>query len=186
MKLNEILELSPVIAAIKDENGLEECLKTDCNMIFILYGTIYNIAEIVDRIKQQGKTAIVHMDFIAGLSSKETVVEFIQKMTRADGIISTKPHLVKKGKEIGLISIQRTFLVDSIALNTLKKQIELTCPDAIEIMPGIMPSILRKVREYTNIPIISSGLLSDKKDVVSAISAGADAVSTTKQELWYI
>lgn len=186
MELNDLIEGSPIIAAIKDENGLAECLKTECSIIFILYGAIYNIGEIVERIKQQGKTAIVHMDFIAGLSSKDAVVDFIQKMTQADGIISTKPNLVKKGKSMGLIAIQRTFLVDSIALSTLKKQIELTSPDAIEIMPGIVPGILKKVREYTTIPIIASGLLSEKKDVVSAISAGADAVSTTRQELWYI
>jgi glycerol-3-phosphate responsive antiterminator len=53
-------------------------------------------------------------------------------------------------------------------------------------MPGVMPKILKVIREYTNMPLIAGGLLSDKKDVMAAFAAGADAVSTTRQELWYV
>lgn len=77
----EILMDSPVIAAIKDANGLEECLTTECQVIFILYGNVCNIGDIVKKIKDQGKTAIVHMDLIAGLSSKEVSVDFIKQTT---------------------------------------------------------------------------------------------------------
>ena len=70
---------------------------------------------------------------IQGLSTKKVAVDFIAHNTKADGIISTKNVLVEYAKEIGLFAIQRTFVVDSIALNTLKKQIELFRPDAVEI-----------------------------------------------------
>lgn len=62
----EILIDSPVIAAIKDEQGLVECLKTECQVIFILFGNVCNIGEIVKKIKDGGKTAIVHMDLLQG------------------------------------------------------------------------------------------------------------------------
>ena len=75
----EILIDSPVIAAIKDEQGLIECLKTECQVIFILFGNVCNIGDIVKRVKDGGKTAIVHMDLITGLSSKEISVDFIKK-----------------------------------------------------------------------------------------------------------
>lgn len=186
MNMIELLESSPVIAAIKNEEQLKHCLETDCKVIFILYGSICDIDRMVDVIKARDKIAIVHVDFIAGLSSKEVAVDFIRNKTKADGIISTKAPLVKHAKELGLMGIQRTFVVDSIALSTLKKQIETFRPDAVEIMPGIMPRILKEMREYTKMPLIAGGLLFDKKDVIAAFSAGVDAVSTTKEELWYV
>lgn len=47
-EFKDALEDSPVIAAIKDDNGLKECLKSDIQVVFILYGDICNIADIVD------------------------------------------------------------------------------------------------------------------------------------------
>ena len=55
-KIMEELEDCPVIAAVKDEKGLEECLNMDVGMVFVLYGTVCTIGEIVKRIKRSGKS----------------------------------------------------------------------------------------------------------------------------------
>lgn len=187
-KLNpmELLETSPVISAVKDDEGLNRCFESECQIVFVLYGTVCDIGDIVARIKEHGKYAIVHVDFTQGLSNKEVAVDFIWKNTCADGVISTKPQLVKRAKELGMYGILRAFLIDSIAMNTTRKQIELFHPDMVEIMPGIMPKVLREIRKCTHIPIIAGGLISDKKDVMAAFDAGADAISTTRDELWFI
>lgn len=185
MKLFEILADFPMIAAVRNEQDLQECFKTQCRIIFILYGSICNITEIVKQVKTHGKIPIVHMDFVSGMTIRDVSVEFILRNAGADGIVSTKPNLVKEAQKQGFIAIQRTFLVDSIALNSLEKQVELSMPSAIEIMPGIMPDIIRQVKHAVNIPVISGGLLSEKKHVITALSAGADAVSTTNHALWY-
>ena len=138
----------------------------------------------MERLKEHGKIAIVHADLISGLSSKDVVVDFIHQNTRADGIISTKAPLVKRAMELGMIAGQRTFLIDSIALETTKKQLAVLRPDFMEIMPGVMPKILKVIRTYTDIPLVAGGLISDKKDIIAAFDAGVDAVSTTKEELW--
>ena len=143
----DMLVDSPVIAAIKDAHGLEECLTTECQVIFILYGNVCNISEITKKVKESGKIAIVHMDLITGLSAKEISVDFIKQNTRADGIISTKPMMVKRAKELGLMAIQRFFIIDSIALENAKRQIEIYHPDCVEIMPGVMPKILKIIRD---------------------------------------
>ena len=80
-EFREALEDSPVIAAIKDDEGLRQCRESDSKVIFILYGDICSIADIVDRIKEAGKIAMVHLDLITGLSSKEIAVDFIKKYT---------------------------------------------------------------------------------------------------------
>ncbi|MDD6816334.1 MAG: glycerol-3-phosphate responsive antiterminator, partial [Firmicutes bacterium] len=38
--------------------------------------------------------------------------------------------------------------------------------------------------EQTAIPIICGGLISDKEDVIGALSAGAAAISSTNQKVW--
>lgn len=186
MKAIDLLESSPVIAAVKDEKGLKRCFESDCSVVFILFGNVCSIPGIVEQVKSHGKTAIVHVDLISGLSSKEIAVDYMKENTKADGVISTKPILVKRAVELGLYGGQRTFIIDSMALATIKKQIGTFKPDFIEMMPGVIPKVLKEMRAYTDIPLIAGGLLSDKKDLLAAFDAGADAVSTTKEELWFM
>ena len=115
MTMLELLEESPIIAAVKSQEGLEHSLKSECKVVFVLFGTICDIDAIVAKIKAAGKIAIVHVDMIQGLGTKKVAVDFIAHNTNADGIISTKNVLVEYAKEIGLFAIQRTFVVDSIA-----------------------------------------------------------------------
>ena len=184
--LSDILADSPVIAAVKDEKGLTKSLDSECRIIFILYGNICNIKDIFDKVDRASKIAIVHADLVNGLSMKEVAIDYIKNNTKAKGIISTKPLLVKRAKDLGLIAIQRTFVIDSIAYNNMMKQISEYEPDAIEILPGVMPSVTKDIRESVDLPIIASGLLRNKKDVLAILDAGADAVSTTAEALWSV
>ena len=104
----DAVEGSPVIAAVKDEKGLDECCRAeDIRVLFILYGDICSIAGITKRAKDAGKMVLVHMDLLHGLSPKEEAVEFIKEYTDADGIITTKPALVTRAKELGLCTVLR-------------------------------------------------------------------------------
>lgn len=181
----EALELSPVIAAIKDETGLEKCISCDSQVVFVLYGDITTIPEIVIKIKEAGKLAMVHIDLIAGLGSKEIAVDFIKSNTLADGIITTKPNLVKRADELGLYTVLRLFLIDSMAFDNLDRQVKMAKPDVIEILPGLMPKIVTKVCSRSSIPVIASGFISDKEDVISVLRAGATCVSSTNENIWY-
>lgn len=186
MKLEDIFASSPVITAVKDEVGLEHAMEKECAIVFILYGNVCTIPRIVEKVKAHGKMAIVHVDLIVGLSSKEVAVDYIKENTLADGIISTRPGLVKRAMELGLIGGQRAFLIDSIALDNTRKQLAAFQPDFMEIMPGMMPKILKQIRETTSVLLVAGGLLSDKQDIMAAFQAGVDAVSTTKEELWEV
>ena len=151
-ELKEALLDSPIIVAIKDDAGLQKCLQGDCRIIFILYGDICSIPDIVSTVKSAGKIAMVHIDLIAGLSSKEIAVDFIQKYTRADGIITTKPALIKHAKELGLFTILRLFVLDSMAYENIDRQIKAAHPDVIEVLPALMPKIVAKICKLSPIP----------------------------------
>ena len=180
----EIIAEFPIIAAVKDEKELKESLMTDCKVIFILFGNICNISDIVEKIKNKDKLAIIHADLVQGLSAKTEAIDYLKLNTKADGIISTKGNLVKYAVEIGLIGILRNFIIDSMAMENVHKQVSMANPDMVEIMPGIMPEIIEKIKSELKLPLIAGGLISEKKDVIAALASGADAVSTTKIGLW--
>ena len=46
----EILEESPLFAAVKSQDGLEHSLKSECKVVFVLFGTICEIDAIVAKI----------------------------------------------------------------------------------------------------------------------------------------
>ena len=181
----DMLESNPVIAAVKDMEGLEKCCQLeDIKVVFILFGDILNIPDIVGKIKEAGKMAVVHVDLINGLGSREIAVDYIKNSTQADGIISTKPLMIKRGKELGMFTVMRYFLIDSMALENIRSTQNGVRPDVIEVLPGLMPDIIRKVCQSSRTPIIAGGLITDKKSVMAALSAGAVCVSSTNQAVW--
>ena len=128
----DAMEESPVIAAVKDFEGLEKCCRIEeIRVVFILFGDVCNIDEIVRKVREKGKIAMVHIDLISGLGSKEIAVDFIKKHTEANGIISTKPLLVKRAKELGLYTILRFFIIDSMEFENISKQCHLLKADFI-------------------------------------------------------
>ena len=185
-KFRVILEDCPAIAAVKDETGLKECLYSESQIIFLLFGDICSVGRYVEIAKSAGKMVFVHMDLINGLGNKEVAVDFIREHTGVDGIISTKPQLVKRAKELGLFGILRIFVIDSMAFGNIEKQCASLVPDAVEILPGLMPKIIKKLCSTVNVPIIAGGLISDKEDVMNALTAGAVAISVTNQRVWFM
>lgn len=183
-KLMNALQDAPVIAAIKNDEGLDSALTSDCEVIFFLYGTIITIPALVARVKDAGKLALVHVDLIDGLSTKDVAVDFVHDEVHADGIITTRPNLIRRGRELGMITIQRFFLLDSLAFENILRQA--SGADAVDILPGVMPKTIRRLSDRLHQPIIASGLISDKEDILAALGAGAVAVSTTSAPLWFM
>ena len=185
----EAIEAAPIVAAVKDDQGLEKCLGSDVDAVFILYGDICTIADIVAKVKDSGKIAMVHMDLITGLSPRDISLDFIRKYTRADGIITTKANLISHAKEIGLATVLRHFVLDSMALINIEKGAKsgVPQPDFVEFLPGIiLPEMIRRINSISRVPVIAGGLISDKAGVMNALSNGAVAISTTNTKVWFM
>ncbi len=180
-----ILEANPVIAAVKNEAELSKALQTEVGIIFVLFGDILSLKELADKIHQKGKIGIIHLDLVEGLSSKEIAIAYIKQGTVFDGIISTKSKLIQAAKKEGLIAIQRIFVLDRISLVNARQHFVTQC-DAIEMLPGILFRIIKELCSATHKPLIAGGLIEDKEDVMEALKAGATAISTSKEEIWYM
>ena len=183
---HDILIDCPVIAAVKDDEGLEKCLESESQIVFILYGDLIRIPQMVKKIKDAGKLAMVHIDLIAGLSGKEVAVDYIKQETLADGIISTKMAIVKRAKELGLVTVFRFFVIDSMAFDNIRRQSESVHPDIIEVLPGLMPKVIRRICTESRIPVIAGGLITDREDIMAALNAGAISISTTNRQVWFM
>ena len=181
-KLLDCFKKVPIVAAAKSAEELELCLSGKSPVIFLLFGDLCNICRLVEKIKAAGKIAIVHLDLIDGLAPKDVSVDFLAEQTKADGIISTKSSLIRHANQRGLLTIQRYFLLDSRVLDNISKNE--SPADFLEVLPGVMPKIIRHLAETTGKPIIAGGLIRDQEDVVHALAAGAVAVSSTNPNIW--
>lgn len=185
-KFYDVMLDCPIIPAVKDNKGLEMCIQSEIKVVFVLFGDICSIGEIIAKLKDAGKTVLVHADLVLGLSPKEVAVDFIKQNTRADGIISTKINLIHRANELGLYTIYRVFILDSRAIEGLQRQEGTLQADFVEILPGVMPKVTKHICETIRIPVIAGGLIRDKEDVMQALEAGAMSISTTNQEVWFM
>ncbi|WP_373893353.1 glycerol-3-phosphate responsive antiterminator [Virgibacillus natechei] len=172
------------LPAIRTMKEFDKALETSHEIIVLLETRLSQLKSLVDYAKRANKKAFVHADLIQGLKADEYGMEFLIREVKPDGILSTRGNVISLAKKHKLVAIQRLFLLDSKALDHNLKLIEKTRPDCVEVLPGLMPSIIKEVLEQTNIPVIAGGLVTKEEQITAALDAGAIAVSTSKSELW--
>lgn len=177
---------NPIIAAVNDLNQLEVALESPCENIFLLTGNIFNLKEIAHKVQSKDKGLYINIDLIDGFSKDTWGLEYIVKNIYPDGIITSKSNLVKLSKELGAFTIQRLSILDSQSLNKGIEEVNTSRPNIVEILPGIMPNIIKIIRSKTIIPVISSGLIMSKEDIFNSLEAGASAISTSNQKIWQV
>lgn len=178
---------NPLVMAIKDSKDLRQSLKEEYEqnkIVFILFGNIENLPTIVEKLKKKGKIVFVHENLIEGLSSSNMAILFIKKYTKADGIITTRAQNASYARRIGLQSILRFFIFDSLSYGNVKETIKKSSCDFIEILPGLMPKLIGEIEKWSQAPIIAGGLIRDKSDVIDALNAGAIGVSSSNYKVW--
>lgn len=180
------VQSNPVVAAVRDVSHLDRALQSPSEVIFLLQGNIFNVRWCVERVQAAGKEIFIHFDLIEGFSKDPTAVNYVRDVVRPNGIITTKGNLVKIARELGLFAIQRLFILDSLSLDSGIKSVLATHPDAVEILPGLIPRVIKQVRETTKVPVIAGGLIETKDDVVANLKAGAIGVSVSKESVWYL
>ena len=186
MSFNEIkdcFERTPIIAAVQS-GTLNEAINSPVEIIFVLKVSLLDVEETIKKVHRANKKVFIHIDLADGIGKDKTGILYLSKLG-ADGIISTKGQLIRYGNEAGLITVQRFFALDSKGVDSIEDMLESTKPSLIEIMPGIASKVIKRFVEKS-FPVIAGGLLETKSEITEALGNGAEAVSTGKQELWYI
>jgi glycerol uptake operon antiterminator len=183
-RIKDVLEAHPIIAAVRDGENLEVALQSPVAVIFLLNASLSNLKTRVRQIRDSRKTVFVHLEMVAGLSKDQAALEFLQAEVEPDGIITTKPNLIHVAKNLGLLTVQRLFILDSLSIQTGIKMLQGNHPNLMEIMPGIIPKVIPEIKEHIQIPIIAGGMVGTKEEIIELLKAGAVAVSTSREALW--
>ncbi|GIP65235.1 glycerol uptake operon antiterminator regulatory protein [Virgibacillus pantothenticus] len=173
-----------ILPAIRKMKDFDKALETGYPTIVILETRLSQIKSLVSYTKKSNKNILIHFDLIQGLKSDDYGMEYVLREIKPDGILSTRANVIRMAKKHGLLAIQRMFLLDSLALEQNLKLIENAQPDCIEVLPGLMPTMIQHINEQTNLPVIAGGLIKTIDQVREALEAGAVAISTSNTDLW--
>ncbi len=182
--LTKALSSHPVIAATRTMDAVTRAAQTSVAAVFILGGTISNLKEMVTRVHDGHKYAFLHIDLAEGLGRDDAAVEWCVRALNVDGVISTRPSLLRRASELGVITIQRLFLMDSPSFEHGKRLLRATPPEMAEVLPGIAPKAVKQLCAALDKPVIAGGMISEKSEILDALGAGAIAVSVSDERLW--
>lgn len=173
-----------VICAVKDEL-FDLALRSDREWIFDLAPDIAEIEGKAILAHRKGKKYFIHFDLAQGIGKDKSGLLFVKELG-VDGIITTRVNIVKMAREAELFTIQRFFIVDSHSVETTLEGVRSAKPDMIEVMPGVVCKVIKRLAPTLNVPIIAGGLIESFEDAKKAYESGASAVSTSSKELWSI
>jgi len=176
---------TPIIPAIRKQEYVEQAAASRGKLVYLLTGDPENIEVMIQKILAAGKIPIVNLDLLNGFSRDRFAVNYLKKVG-ARGIISTHLDPLRHALSIGLYGIQRTFLLDSGAMDTITNQLKNSPVHALEILPALVaPKILDRVRSLgLDLPVVGGGLISTLKEVEGLLEQGLSAVSTSNTQMW--
>jgi glycerol uptake operon antiterminator len=182
---HDVLEKRHIIAAVRNGEGLAAAETSPTDTVYLLYGNTLNIAELLRRLRSRGKLPLVNLDLLAGFSRDSINAEYLASCGAA-GVISTHCEVLRASRRHGLITVQRTFALDSAAVDAGLRTMSQFLPDAIEILPAVAaPRVAPRFRNvHPNLRIVAGGLISDLKEVESLLSSGINAVSVSDPRFW--
>ncbi len=181
----DVLEKRHIIAAIRHMDALAAVEKAPTETVYIVFGNPLNIADLLKRVRELGKLPLVNLDLLSGFSRDAINAEYLAACGAA-GIVSTHGEVLRASRKQGLITVQRTFALDSAAIEAGLRTLRQFTPDAIEILPAVAaPRVLARFRDvHPHLRIVAGGLISDLKEVETLLAAGIDAVSVSDPGFW--
>ncbi len=172
-----------IIAAARSDEELKAALHSKTDMIFMLAPNIADIKNQADLVHKAGKKLFIHLDLAAGIGKDEYGIRFAKEQG-VDGIISTRTNIIKLAKKENLFTVQRFFVVDSQSVYTTVESAKASKADMIEIMPGTVTKVIKKLKKELDVPIVAGGLIETYEEIEDALFCGATAISTGKKEFW--
>ena len=101
-----------VAAAVRTKEDFDIALLSRVDVIFLLYSSILTMKAYVEKCHKAGKIIFIHMDFAEGIGKDRAGLELLKRMG-VDGILTTKTNMIRPAKDLGLITVQRFFIVYS-------------------------------------------------------------------------
>jgi glycerol uptake operon antiterminator len=178
-------QATPIIPAVRKPELLERAIQAHGKIVYLLTGDPENCESMIRQILAADKLPIVNLDLLNGFSRDRYAVNYL-KSAGVSGIISTHLDPLRHALSIGLYAVQRTFLLDSAAMDTITSQLKNTPVDALEVLPALAaPRILERVHSVSSeLPIVGGGLIETLKEAEEFLAQGLSAVSSSNPQMW--
>lgn len=173
-----------VIAAIADLQHVVTALESDVHTVFLLHDNVRELEKAVHVLRASGKRVFIHFDMVEGVAPTPAGLEHLAGLFPFDGVITTKGGVIRKGKKLGLVTIQRIFMIDSRSIDMAVNAVEKYEPDAIEIMPGLLAKAVHNLHDFISLPMITGGMLSTPEEVQMMLATPVAAISASATVLW--
>lgn len=182
----EVLENGHIIAAVRSAEAVAAIAKSPTEAVYLLFGDPLTIPSLLQSLRDLGKLPIVNLDLLAGFSRDSINAEYLASCGAA-GIISTHVEVLRAARKRGLIAVQRTFALDSAAIDAGLRATNQFVPDAIEILPAVAaPRVASRFRAaHPGLRVVAGGLISGLKEIEDLLAAGIDAVSVSDSRYWF-
>lgn len=175
----------PVIAVVRRADELEGALQSPASIIELRASSLIELPAIVERCRRSGKALFLYPELLEGLGHSAAAIEFLVQYARPTGIVSTKKQILNTAAAHGLLTVFQIFMIDTQAFGTgVRNALKTNC-DAIEVMPGAIPNIVREVCALIDKPVLCAGLVKTPQEVVSLLEAGAKGIATSSRDLWF-
>lgn len=183
----DVLADCSIIAAVNSPDTFKAALECPTRAIYLLTGNPLNLPGMLARARERSKVCLINIDFLDGLARDRYAVEFLAEH-KVDGIVSTRSETLKAAHALGLITVQRTFAIDSAAVAAAIKSLSQFLPDAMEVLPAMAaPKVARRLRTaHPELTLIGGGLIEGVKEIEELLAAGVRSVSVSDQRLWLI
>ena len=117
-------------------------------------------------------------------SSVLNLEESSRKIKQKSADIEPFASLLKYAKSLGFLTVIRIFMLDSKSIDSLEKINVENEIDIIEMMPGIVVTVLEKEVAAIKKTIIAGGLIHGVENIQQILKSGASAVSTSDETVW--
>lgn len=181
----ETIRTERVIAAVAEISDVALVLTAPVSTVFVLHADIRELEQAVHLLRAHGKSVFVHFDMVEGVASNAAGLEHLVSLFPFDGVITTRGGIIQRGKRLGLVTIQRVFMIDSRSISTAVSAVDKYRPDAIEIMPGLMPKAVHAIHDRIHPMIITGGMVSTHEEVEMMLDTPAAAVSASETSVWF-
>jgi glycerol uptake operon antiterminator len=185
--VSSVLNRSRIIPAIRGPEYINAAIASPSAIVWLLYGTPLTLPEIVRQVRSAGKLPIANLDLLTGFAHDADGIALLAAEGVA-GVVSTRQSVLRAARAQGIIAVQRTFVVDSIAVGNITRALQHFLPDAVELLPAAAAPLCVSALHAAQptLPVIATGLVTSMRQVDDLIRCGVSSVATSDISLWVL
>ena len=175
----------PVIATLYGAEHIGSFVESGAEIAIVANFELRRLQPVIRQLTDAGKYVIVNIDSSDGLSQDKGGVDFLADLG-AQGLVSTRVATIQRARRAGLVVMQKVFVTDRSTLPRSIAALEQSEPNLVQLMPAPMLPLIPAQYRKALPPIVASGFVCGRDEVVTALKAGAVAVSTSDKRLWQL